>query len=169
MMNNENQISKKTKLFGYIGEHAGVSRFSALLNKAFKINSDDAMMIPMNIREDDFFFTLSNMKKSHVDGAIISNEYVTSFLDLRLYQNEEEAKKELKEGLYNDFFISLATNYLNSCDSNAILFCMGDNDTYGPVNGVMMSRAEVLAAVHVGCSAPVQVVYCCNGAMYEAR
>jgi shikimate 5-dehydrogenase len=82
MMNNENQISKKTKLFGYIGEHASVSRFSALLNKAFKVNSDDTMMIPMNIREDDFFFTLSNMKKSHVDGAIISNEYVTKSVEI---------------------------------------------------------------------------------------
>ena len=82
MMNNENQISRKTKLFGYIGEHAGVSRFSALLNKEFKANSDDTMMIPMNIREDDFFFTLSNMKKSHVDGAIISNEYVTKSVEI---------------------------------------------------------------------------------------
>ena len=77
MMNDDNQISKQTTLFGYIGEHAGVSRFSALCNKSFKKNSDDVMMIPMNIREDDFFFTVSNMKKSHVNGAIISNEYIT--------------------------------------------------------------------------------------------
>ncbi len=76
MMNNENQISKQTRLFGYIGEHAGASRFSALSNKMFKENSDDIMMIPMNIREDDLYFTLSNMKKSQVDGAVISNEYI---------------------------------------------------------------------------------------------
>ena len=82
MMNNSNQISKQTKLFGYIGEHAGVSRFSAILNKMFKENSDDVMMIPMNIREDDFFFTLSNMKKSHVNGAIISNEYVNETVEI---------------------------------------------------------------------------------------
>jgi hypothetical protein len=81
-MNNDNAISNATKLFGYIGEHAGVSRFSAILNKTFKANSDDMMMIPMNIREDDFYFTLSNMKKSHVNGAVISNEYVTLPLDL---------------------------------------------------------------------------------------
>lgn len=76
MMNNANEISKQTKLFGYIGEHAGTSRFSTLLNKRFKENGVDAMMIPMNIREDDFFFTLTNMKNSHVSGAVISNEYV---------------------------------------------------------------------------------------------
>lgn len=81
-MNNANQISKQTQLFGYIGEHAGSSRFSTLLNKLFKANQDDFMMLPMNIRRDDFFFTLSNMKNSHVNGAILSNEYVTQSLDI---------------------------------------------------------------------------------------
>ncbi|WP_242689833.1 hypothetical protein [Sulfurimonas aquatica] len=75
-MNNDNQISNQTTLFGYIGEHAGASRFSAIINKTFKENGSDAMMIPMNIREDDLYFTVSNMKKSHVNGAVISSEYV---------------------------------------------------------------------------------------------
>jgi shikimate 5-dehydrogenase len=82
MMNNDNQISNQTTLFGYIGEHAGVSRFSASCNKMFKENNDDVMMIPMNIREDDLFFTVSNMKKSHVNGAVISNEYVSNVVEL---------------------------------------------------------------------------------------
>ena len=82
MMNNENQISKKTKLFGFIGEHAGVSRFSAVLNKVFKTNNDDSMIIPMNIREDDLYFTVSNMKKSHVNGAVISSEYVSQVVEI---------------------------------------------------------------------------------------
>jgi len=82
MMNDDNQISKQTKLFGFIGEHAGASRFSALCNKMFKSNSQDAMIIPMNIREDDFFFTVSNMKKSHVNGAVISNEYVRKTVEI---------------------------------------------------------------------------------------
>lgn len=82
MMNDANQISKQTKLFGYIGEEAGVSRFSAIINKMFKSNSDDVMMIPMNIREDDLYFTVSNMKKSHVNGAIISSEYVNKIPEI---------------------------------------------------------------------------------------
>jgi len=82
MMNNDNQISKETKLFGYIGEHAGVSRFSALSNKLYKADGFDAMMIPMNIREDDLYFTVANMKKSHVNGAVISSEYVDEVLEI---------------------------------------------------------------------------------------
>ncbi|WP_457744424.1 hypothetical protein [Sulfurimonas sp.] len=81
MMNNDNQISKQTKLFGYIGEHAGSSSFSATLNKMFKKNSDDIMIIPMNIRADDLYFTVSNMKQSHVNGAVISSEYVADVVD----------------------------------------------------------------------------------------
>jgi len=82
MMNNANEISHQTKLFGYIGAEAGVSRFSAVINKMFKANSDNAMMIPMNIREDDLYFTVANMKKSHVNGAVISNEYVNDIVGI---------------------------------------------------------------------------------------
>lgn len=82
MMNNDNKISQTTKLYGYIGEHAGVSRFSVLSNKLFKDANIDAMMIPMNIRADDLYFTISNMKKSHLNGAVISNEYITDVVEV---------------------------------------------------------------------------------------
>ena len=82
MMNNANEISAKTKLFGFIGEHAGVSRFSTLLNKSFKQNAQDAMMIPMNIRYDDLYFTVSNMKNSHLSGAVISSEYTLDIVEI---------------------------------------------------------------------------------------
>ncbi len=82
MMNDANEISHQTQLFGFIGEHAGSSRFCAIINKMFKANESDTMMIPMNIRSDDFFFTLNNVKKSHVNGAIISNEYVKQSVEI---------------------------------------------------------------------------------------
>jgi len=82
MMNNGNEISHHTKLYGYIGEYAGQSSVSATLNKLFKANNKDAMMIPMNIREDDFYFTAVNMKKSHVNGALIANEYAKSVVEV---------------------------------------------------------------------------------------
>ncbi|WP_415397841.1 hypothetical protein [Sulfurimonas sp. CS5] len=92
MMNNSNEISRQTRLFGYIGENAGVSRFSAVINKMFKANGDDVMMIPMNIREDDLYFTVANMKKSHVNGAVISNEYVNDIIEI-LDESSDMVKK----------------------------------------------------------------------------
>ena len=92
MMNNANEINHQTKLYGFIGEEAGQSSLSATVNKKLKIANKDAMMIPMNIREDDFYFTVSNMKKSHVNGAVISTEFATSVLEI-LDEHSDLVKK----------------------------------------------------------------------------
>lgn len=60
----------------------------------------------------------------------LSNEYMTGFLEMRVYQNEEEAKKWLADGLYSPFQLSTAKNIFLNCPTNAILFTNGDNDTY---------------------------------------
>jgi len=75
MMNNDNSITAETKLYGYIAEEAHSSRFSVTLNKLYKENRINAMMIPMNIRPDDVVFTISQMRSSKLNGAIIANEY----------------------------------------------------------------------------------------------
>ncbi len=81
-MNAKDKIQKQTKLFGLIAEHASPNPLFVMLNKIIKEEGIDAMMIPMNIREDDFYFTLSNMKKSHVNGAYIASEYQESAVEL---------------------------------------------------------------------------------------
>jgi shikimate 5-dehydrogenase len=81
-MNEANQIGVATNLYGYIAVEAQQNRFSVTLNRLFKAGGDDAMMIPMNIREDDFYFTLSNMKRSQVKGAVLGAEYQEEVLDL---------------------------------------------------------------------------------------
>ncbi len=81
-MNESNVISNSTALYGFIAESAQQNRFSAALNRLFKSAGDDAMMIPMNIREDDLYFTLSNMPRSHLKGAYIAPEYRAQLIDV---------------------------------------------------------------------------------------
>ena len=63
-------------------------------------------------------------------GTKVSHEYVTNYLNLLIFQNAEEALKELPDHLYNTLNNNIAKNYLSSCEKNAILFTYGDSDTY---------------------------------------
>lgn len=58
-----------------------------------------------------------------------ANEYMYAWLSL-ISVKEKRAKQFLKDRLYPEFFLTHARNYLNNCDSNAILFTGGDMDTY---------------------------------------
>ena len=119
-MNAEDGIQKQTKLFGLIAEHASPNRLFVMLNKMIKKEGVDAMMIPMNIRPDDFYYTLSNMKKSHVNGAYIAEEY------------QEEAVEIIDE---SDEFVQV----YNRCD-----FVVRDGQrligTYLGKNGVLVGE-----------------------------
>ncbi|MDD2951305.1 MAG: hypothetical protein PHU29_11010 [Sulfuricurvum sp.] len=75
MMNNDNSITVETKLFGFIAEEAHSNRFSSMMNKMFKADGINAMVIPMNIRPDDVAFTISQMRHSKLNGAVIGSEY----------------------------------------------------------------------------------------------
>lgn len=75
MMNNDNSITTETLLYGFIAENAHSNRFSVTVNKLFKTNAVNAMVIPMNIRPDDVAFTISQMRSSKLNGALISSEY----------------------------------------------------------------------------------------------
>ena len=97
MMNNDNAITAETKLFGFIAEEAHSSRFSVTLNKLYKANEINAMMIPMNIRPDDVAFTISQMRSSKLSGAVIASEYQEEVLVLL-----DEASSMAKENGYCD-------------------------------------------------------------------
>ena len=81
-MNENDQIRVETKLYGLIAEHASPNRLFVTVNRRIKADGIDAMMIPMNIRQDDIYFTLANMKKSHVNGAYIAQEYQEAAVEL---------------------------------------------------------------------------------------
>ncbi len=87
-MNESNQIGRQTKLFGFIAEEAQQNRLSVSVNRLFKAAGDDAMMIPMNIREDDFYFTLSNMRDAQLSGAFIGAEYQKDAAEIVDIQSE---------------------------------------------------------------------------------
>jgi len=61
---------------------------------------------------------------------VYSNEVMNTFLTISYYQNHDEAKNELKEGLYDSYLLDMARRYLSSCDPDAILIVNGDIDTY---------------------------------------
>ena len=91
-MNEHNGIGRQTDLYGYIAEEAQQNRLSVSMNRLFKTNNNDAMMIPMNIREDDFFFTLSNMRESQLKGTFIGSEFIKSASEIVDTQSELSQK-----------------------------------------------------------------------------
>jgi len=91
-MNEHNGIGRQTSLYGYIAEEAQQNRLSVSMNRLFKTASDDAMMIPMNIREDDFYFTLSNMREAQLNGTFIGSEYQKSASEIVDIQSELSEK-----------------------------------------------------------------------------
>jgi shikimate 5-dehydrogenase len=88
-MNLANEITASTKLYGFIAEKAQSNRFSVVLNKRFKSGNDDAMIIPMNIREDDLYFTVSGLRSSHLKGVAIAEEYRHAVLELLENKSDE--------------------------------------------------------------------------------
>jgi shikimate 5-dehydrogenase len=95
MMNNDNAITTETLLYGYIAENAHSSRMSVSVNKLFKANSVNAMMIPMNIRPDDVSFTISQMRGSKLNGAIIASEYQEEAFGLLDEANDDVKTNEI--------------------------------------------------------------------------
>ncbi len=98
MMNNDNTITAETALYGYIAENAQSHRFAVTVNKLFKETAVNAMVIPMNIRPDDVAFTVSQMRSSKLNGAVIANEYQAEAFDLL-----DDASEAVKSHGYCDF------------------------------------------------------------------
>lgn len=71
--------------------------------------------------------------ETHIGEASLksAHEPVTMYMDLlTVGEPEVVARRMLRPGQYDAFYIAMAKNYLVSCDSNAILFTNGDSDSY---------------------------------------
>ncbi len=125
MMNNDNAITVATKLYGYIAENAHSSRFSVTLNKLYKENGIDAMMIPMNIRPDDVAFTISQMRHSKLSGAVIASEYQEEALGL-----VDEASDMARENGYCDCIMICEGRLIGDLIMNRALECYADRSDF---------------------------------------
>jgi len=119
MMNNNDEIKPTTKVYGFLSEYAQQNRLSVVMNSMFKSIGTDAMMIPMNIRADDFYYTVSGLRNAKLNGVIIGKEYRHDLLDLcDVISSDVQACGfcdilNVKEGkLYGDVFIGRALNRL---------------------------------------------------------
>lgn len=119
-MNESNQISASTKLFGFIAEKAQSNRFSVTLNKMFKANGDDAMIIPMNIREDDLYFTVSNMRNSQLSGAAIGVEYQKAVVEILDTQSDLVARC----GYCDTVTVENGKLHGDICSAGAVMACL---------------------------------------------
>ncbi len=121
MMNNDDAIKPNTKVYGFLGEYAQQDRFSVMMNSRFKRIDTDAMMIPMNIRADDLYFTISGLRHAKLNGVVISREYRHNVADwCDAVSNDVQVCGfcdivTVREGtLYGEIFIGRALNRLFS-------------------------------------------------------
>ncbi len=119
MMNNNDAIKPATKVYGFLSEYAQQNRFSSVMNSMFRDIGADAMIIPMNIRADDFYFTVSGLRNAKLNGVIIGKEYRHDVLELCDSKSSDVQAcgfcdiVKVKEGkLYGDIFIGRALNRL---------------------------------------------------------
>ncbi len=115
MMNNSDEIKLDTKAYGFLAENAQQNRFSTVMNTMFKSSAINAMIIPMNIREDDFYFTVSGLRSAKLQGVVIAPEYRHNVLELCDFKSTDVQEcgfcdiltvKESK--LHGDIFIGKA-------------------------------------------------------------
>jgi len=115
MMNNNDEIKPQSKVYGFLAEQAQQNRFSVVMNSMFKSSGIDAMIIPMNIRPDDFFYTVSGLRSAKLQGVVIAPEFRHDALELCDVKSSDVtvcgfcdilSVKESK--LYGDIFIGRA-------------------------------------------------------------
>jgi shikimate 5-dehydrogenase len=115
MMNNGDEIKPQSSVYGFLAEQAQQNRFSVVMNTMFKSRGIDAMIIPMNIRPDDFFYTVSGLRNAKLQGVVIAPEFrhdVVELCDVKSRDVEACGFCDIltvrESQLYGDIFIGRA-------------------------------------------------------------
>lgn len=127
-MNEDDRLKPHSCAYAFIAYEALSNRFATVLNRHYKSESIDAMMVPMNIRQDDIYYTLANMKRSKLDGAVISFEYMKDAVEHLDVKSDMVKSVDLcdliiiKEGkFYGDFIFAKALfNFLKDKSAKKI-------------------------------------------------
>jgi len=82
MIEKKRTILQQTKRFAYIAQKAQASEFSQKMNKLFDENGYSNTMIPMNSEKENLSFKVNSIRKSDIDAAIISSEYVSDIVTI---------------------------------------------------------------------------------------
>jgi shikimate 5-dehydrogenase len=119
MMNNNDEIKLDTKVYGFLGEYAQQNRFSVMMNAMFKRIHSNAMIIPMNIRADDFYYTVTGLRQAKLNGAVIAQEYRHDVVELCDFKSNDvsmcgfcDILRVVDGKLYGDILIGRAINML---------------------------------------------------------
>ncbi|MDQ3109159.1 MAG: hypothetical protein M3R17_04625 [Bacteroidota bacterium] len=78
----------------------------------------------LKIQNPDYEVMVGNAATKYANSIMALYDY------LLLHGKEKRAEPYMQEELYDGIILTAAKSYLASCDSNAILFTWGDNDTY---------------------------------------
>jgi len=82
-------IEKDTKLFGLLADSASTLKKAKIVSEYFAQLEVDAAYIPMNIREDDIYFTISGLKNSKINAVNLGSEYVKGAYEQMDYLSDE--------------------------------------------------------------------------------
>jgi len=84
-------IEKDTKLYGLLADSASTLAKARIVSEYFSKIDVDAAYIPMNIREDDIYFTIAGLKNSKINAINLGAEYAKGAIE-QMDSLSEEAK-----------------------------------------------------------------------------
>lgn len=134
------EIKKDTTLFAVVAKDATKSKLIPAYNAFFEANGINAGALVMNIREDDFGFFMSNVKKSQIKAILLENEFklkAKEYLD-----NRDELKSD-----FIDSFDIIDSKLIGYATTNLAFESLSESNTFNEIENsdykIIASRALI--------------------------